>query len=160
LNTFAVYEDLPPTPDVDSMDKGGTFVSTDAFGKVYVRRRLLGQVLVETDGSAKFRVPGGVPIVLALPETKLSRERNLPRTQREAMSFSPGEYVHQSFRSSLFGGLCGQCHGSISGRPVDAALQPDFITQASNTVSRFQPPFDLNQPPAARGPISGPPSKP
>lgn len=160
IPSLTVYEDMPPTLDVDTMDKGGSFVATDAFGRVYVRRRLLGAAAVESDGSTKLRVPGGVPIVLELPPSKLSRERNLPRVQREAMSFSPGEYVHQSFRAELFGGLCGQCHGSISGRAVDAALQPDFVTQASSTLSRFKPPFLLDQPPAARGAISGPPASP
>jgi hypothetical protein len=160
VKTFNVHEDLPPTLDVDSMDKGGSFVATDAFGRVYVRRRLLGAAVVERDGSAKFSVPGGVPIVIELPVTKLSAERNLPRFQRESMSFSPGEYVHQSFKENLFGGLCGQCHGAISGRAVDSALQPDFVTQASDTVSRFGPPYNLDKAPNARGAITGPPATP
>jgi hypothetical protein len=157
IRSLDVYEDLPPTPDVASFQQGGSFVANDGFGSVYVRRRLLGTVPVEADGSAKLTVPGGVPIVLGLPETALSQARGLPRVQREAIVFSPGEYVHQSFRASLFGSLCGSCHGSISGRPVDAALQPDFVTQASSTLSRFKPPYDMNTPPAARGPVIGPP---
>lgn len=157
LKTVTVHEDLPPTPDVDSMAKGGAFVASDAFGQVYVRRRALGTAAVETDGSVKFSIPGGVPIVLELPVTKLSQERNLPRFQREAMSFSPGEYVHQSFKADLFGALCGQCHGAITGRAIDSALQPDFVTQASNTLSRFKAPFVMNKPPAERGPVTGPP---
>ena len=68
---------------------------SDPFGKVYVRRRLLGSVPIETDGSAKFTIPGGVPIVLRLPDTKLSKEKNLPRVQREQFVFYPGEYSHQ-----------------------------------------------------------------
>jgi hypothetical protein len=124
---------------------------------VIVRRRHLGDVPLEADGSVKVRIPGGIPVLLGLPETKLSRERGLPRIQREAMSFAPGEYVHQSFRASLFGGLCGSCHGAISGKAVDAALQPDFVTQASSTMSRSKAAIDLAAPPAARGPITGPP---
>ena len=160
ISTFNVYEDMPPPLEVDSMDKGGSFVANDAFGQVYVRRRLLGTAAVEADGSTKLSVPGGVPIVLELPPTKLSQEKGLPRVQREAMSFSPGEYAHQSFRANLFDGLCGSCHGSISGRPIDAALQPDFVTQASSTLSRFKGSFDMNKPPAARGAITGPPVTP
>ncbi|HVJ92171.1 MAG TPA: hypothetical protein VM580_20365, partial [Labilithrix sp.] len=160
VQTVTVYEDLPPPPEVDSMDKGGSFVASDAVGRVYVRRRMLGVASLEADGSTKFRIPGGVPIVLELPETKLSRELGLPRVQREAMSFSPGEYSHQSFRQELFGAVCGQCHGSISGRAVDTALQPDFVTQASNTLSRSAAPFDMNKPPSERGPISGPSATP
>ncbi len=159
IQSFSIYEDLPPTLDVDVIGKAGAFAYTDGFGTAYARRRLLGSVPLAADGSAKFTVPGGLPIVLGLPETKLSRERGLPRMQREAMVFSPGEYVHQSFRAELFGALCGQCHGSISGRPVDTALQPDFVTQASSTLSRFTPPFDVNKAPAARGPV-GPASRP
>jgi hypothetical protein len=151
IKSVTVLEDLPPVDPIDP-----SFVAKDAFGSVYVRRRPLGIVGVEDDGSAKFRIPGGVPIVLQLPDTTLSKQRSLPRIQREEMDFSPGEYVHQGFRTELFGALCGQCHGAVSGRPVDTALDPDFVTQASVTTSRFKTPFEMNKPPDQRGPISGP----
>lgn len=160
LDSVSIFEDLPPPLEVDAMDKGGAFVASDAFGQVYVRRRLLGAAPIERDGSTKFRLPGGVPIVLALPETELSRERGLPRYQRESMVFAPGEYAHQSFREPLFGALCGTCHGSVSGRAIDSALEPDFVTQASETIARSAPPVDLNKPPSERGPIEGPPPSP
>ncbi len=160
IRTINVYEDLPPTPDVTSLDNLGSFGANDAFGRVYVRRRLLGTVPLEEDGSAKFAIPGGLPIVLELPETKLQQERGLPRFQRESMVFAPGEYVHQSFKQQFFGALCGSCHGSVSGRAVDAALQPDFITQASATKARFTPAFPLTKPPNERGAAQGPPPGP
>jgi hypothetical protein len=160
LASVFIYEDMPPPLEVDSFDKGGANVATDAFGKVYVKRRLLGGVPFETDGSAKFTIPGGLPILMKLPDTKLSREKGLPRYQREAMEFAPGEYAHQSFKEEFFGSLCGQCHGSITGRGIDAALQPDFVTQASATISRDKPPFGLNKAPADRGAIEGPPASP
>ena len=160
MSTFSIYEDMPPPLDVDTFDKGGTNVVNDAFGRVYVRRRSLGPVALETDGSTRFAVPGGLPIVLKLPDTKLSRERNLPRFQREAMVFSPGESSHQSFRAEFFDSLCGQCHGSLSGRAVDVALKPDFVTQASATLSRGKAPFTLNKKPSDRGAIEGPPPTP
>lgn len=158
LTEVFVYEDMPPPADVDSFAKGGSNVVSDPFGQVYVRRRLLGAIPLEQDGSTKFQLPGGLPIVLKLPDTKLSRERNLPRTQREQMVFAPGEYAHQSFKAEFFDGLCGQCHGSISGRAVDTGLKPDFVTQASSTIARDKPPFIMNKPPAERGPIEGPPT--
>jgi hypothetical protein len=160
LASIFIYEDMPPPIDVDSFDKGGANVATDAFGKVYVKRRLLGGVPLESDGSTKFTIPGGLPIVLKLPDTKVSRERALPRFQRESMEFAPGEYSHQSFKAEFFGSLCGQCHGAITGRAVDAALKPDFVTQASSTISRDKPPFGLNKPPAERGAPEGPPATP
>ncbi|CAN5925632.1 hypothetical protein BH11MYX4_BH11MYX4_32050 [soil metagenome] len=160
MSSFTVYEDMPPPLEIDSFEKGGTNVVTDAFGRVYVRRRSLGPVGLETDGSTRFAVPGGLPIVLKLPDTKLSRERNLPRVQRESMVFAPGEFAHQSFRAEFFDALCGQCHGSLSGRQVDVGLKPDFVTQASATLSRGKAPFTLNKPPGERGAIEGPPAAP
>ena len=148
---FEIAEDLPPTLDVDSIAKAGEFAYTDAFGTAYARRRALGSVPVNGDGSARFTIPGGVPIVLRLPPTEESKKRGLPRTQREAMSFSPGEVVHQSFKRELFDAICAHCHGSISGKPLDIALAPDFVTQASQTVARDFVPTNLDKTPAERG---------
>ncbi|MBX3185690.1 MAG: hypothetical protein KF819_01695 [Labilithrix sp.] len=160
LRDITIYEDMPPPLEVDSFEKGGANVVTDAFGRVYVRRRVLGGVPIEPDGSTKFNLPGGLPIVIKLPDTPLSRERNLPRFQRESMMFAPGEYVHQSFKAEFFDALCGQCHGSISGKAIDTALNPDFVTRASATISRDKPPFVMAKPPNERGPIEGPPPGP
>ncbi len=160
LSTLTVYEDMPPPGDVDSFDRGGANVVSDPFGKVYVRRRLLGSVPLESDGSVKLTIPGGLPIVLELGDTKVSREKNLPRVQREAIVFTPGEDVHQGFRREFFDGICAACHGAISGRPLDAALNPDFVTQASATIARGKGSFDMNKPPQGRGAITGPPTKP
>jgi hypothetical protein len=152
IRSITLYEDLPPPREVDSYERGGSNVVSDAFGRVYVRRRSLGTVPLESDGSTKFKVPGGVPFVIKLPDTKLSREKNLPRIQREQMVFVPGEYAHQSFKAEFFDGLCGACHGSISGKPVDAALKVDFVTKASATEARGKAPYTLS-----RGEIEGPP---
>lgn len=153
IGSFTVSEDLPPTPEVDSIDEAGGFAYTDAFGTAYARRREIGKVPVLGDGSARFTVPGGVPLVLTLPDTEESRKGGFPRTQREAIVFSPGEVVHQSFRRDLFGAVCGACHGPISGKPIDAALVPDFVTQASRTVSRDIAPTNLDKPPGERGAV-------
>jgi hypothetical protein len=160
LKSFDVYEDLPPTPDVTAFGACGTSTACDDFGKVYVRRRLLGTVPVQPDGSAHFRVPGGLPLVLRLAEDSESQKLNLPRWQREEMTFVPGEVVNQSFRADFFNNLCGGCHGSISGRPLDAALKPDFLTQASQVAAATLGPSDLSAPPSRRGSFIGPPSTP
>jgi hypothetical protein len=158
IKEFTVSEDLPPTPDVDAIGKAGGFAYTDAYGTAYARRRLLGKVPVNGDGSARFQLPGGLPIVLTLPDTDESRKRGLPRTQREAMVFSPGEVVHQSFKRELFGALCANCHGSVSGKPIDVALVPDFVTQASRTIGRDAQPTNLDLPPNQRGAIGPAPT--
>jgi hypothetical protein len=158
--SFQVYEDLPPTPEVTTFEAGGANVVSDAFGKVYVRRRLLGEAPLAKDGSAHVAIPGGVPIVLKLPDTTLSLEKKLPRIQREAMMFYPGEYSHQSFQPKFFNSLCGQCHSAISGRQIDVAVQPDMLTQASRVEAKDAPAINVNLPPNQRGKIEGPPTGP
>jgi hypothetical protein len=161
LRSFDVYEDLPPdVTSVTSFAAGGANTATDAYGKVYVRRRLRGTVPVQSDGSAHFVIPGGLPMVLHLADTKESQALKLPRWQREEMTFVPGEQTHQGFPSAFFNNLCGTCHDSISGKPVDAALNPDFLTQASAVVAAGVPATDLTGAGSRRGMVIGPPFSP
>jgi hypothetical protein len=158
LKGFSIYEELPP--DVASFPACGGNTVCDAYGKVYVRRRLLGQVPILADGSAHFRVPGGLPMILQLGTDYESTTLKLPRWQREAMTFLPGEMAHQAFPGAFFNNLCAGCHGSLSGRPTDAALGPDFLTQASNVAAVTIPATDLSGGPSGRGPVLAPPFTP
>ena len=162
LDKLDVYEDLPPPLTMTSFASGDPNVASDGFGfgPVFVKRRLLGTTPVSSDGSTRFQIPGGVPVVFHLPDTKISRDKKLPRWQRESVTFAPGEYANQSFKREFFSGLCGQCHGSVSGRPLDIAVQPDILTQASNTASRGNVPLNLNKAPSDRGQPIGPPAAP
>jgi hypothetical protein len=160
LTSFQLYEDLPPPLDATTFAEGGSNVAQDEFGQVYVRRRLLGTVPIARDGSAHVAIPGGLPVLFRLPDTKASRAQSLPRFQRESSSFAPGEYAHQSFQKSFFNGLCGQCHGAISGRATDVAVQPDILTQASRVIARDAVPINLNVAPNLRGTIEGPSATP
>jgi hypothetical protein len=161
LKSFDVYEDLPP--DVTTMPACPTAgnLFCDSFGSVYVRRRVVGTVPLLSDGSAHFAIPGGLPMVLHLPDDSESQQMNLPRWQREEMTFVPGEQVHQSFPSQFFNNLCAGCHQSIPGQAVDFALGPDFLTQASTVVAAVnEAAVDLTGPPSGRGQIMGPPANP
>lgn len=156
LQSFDVYEVLPPPTTMTDFSQGGANVVKDAFGQVYVARRLLGQVPILGDNSAHFQVPGGVPFSFGLPDTDESLKNKWPRMQREAFVFEPGEYAHQSFPRQFFNNLCGNCHGSVSGRPLDISVQPDILTQASQVQARTSAPTNLNLPPNQRGPVLGP----
>lgn len=156
INRVDVYEDLPPPLDVASFEAGGGHVVSDEYGRVYVKRRLLGSTPLLADQSLHVRLPGGVPIVLKLGDTELSQQRQWPRLQREQMVFYPGEYAHQSFRKDFFNGLCGGCHGAISGKAIETAVRPDMLTQASRVLARDAAPVDLNLPPSRRGAPEGP----
>ena len=155
FDAFEVWEELPPPLDLTSADAVGGNVGKDEYGTFYYRRRLVGRVPLAGDGSAKFRLPGGLPILLKLPDTPESGGK-LPRAQRETLFFSPGEYSHQSFRREFFNGLCGACHGAVSGKPLDLALRPEILTQASTTLSKDAPATDINVGPAQRGTVEGP----
>jgi len=76
------------------------------------------------------------------------------------MTFVPGEYAHQSFRGEFFNNLCGNCHGAVSGKPFDVALNPDFLTQASSVAATTTAPTDLSEGPGQRGSITSPPFTP
>jgi hypothetical protein len=154
LTSLEVYEDLPPAPGATDLS---AYTASDDLGSLYVRRRLLGSVPILGDGSARMVLPGGVPIVLR-GSFELGGAPAAPRFQREEMQFYPGEYAHQSFPARFFDGLCGGCHGSVSGLEVDLALQPDILTQASRVEARkpthMATSFDV--PPAQRGAEVGP----
>jgi hypothetical protein len=150
LTQLEVYEDVPPNGnDV------GTYTANDAYGSVFAHRRLLGAVGVLGDGSARMVVPGGLPIVLR-GAFVVGGASGAPYFQREEMQFYPGEYSHQGFQQSFFNGLCAGCHGSVSGREVDIALQPDILTQASRVQARDATASVMGAQPGARGPDVGP----
>ena len=148
-----VWENLPPEDGVHSYDDGGEFVDSDAFGQYYLRRRRLGVPQVHDDGSARILINGGSPITLAVT-TELATDMS-PRLhfQREAMQFYPGEYAHQSFRREFFNGLCGGCHGSVSGLESNIAINPDILTRASDVVAQERNATDLRE----GGQVQGPP---
>jgi hypothetical protein len=161
LGSVDFYEDMPPTSDVTSLSSSSADITKDAYGSVYVRRRLLGSNTLLTDGSTHVKLPGGVPIVLHLPDTALSKMGSFPRWQREEIEFSPGETLNQSFPRTFFSNVCGQCHGSVSGQQVDVAVQPDILTQASVVAARGAPTAALGLTPGSRtSTFVGPPATP
>ncbi|RYZ10041.1 MAG: hypothetical protein EOO73_00205 [Myxococcales bacterium] len=149
----AVWESLPPQDGKTFAELDSRFVTTDAFGQLYSRRQLLGVPDVFADGSAVMRLRGGSPIQLELMTQLAGDTEPSAHLQREEMQFYPGEVVRQGFRRELFDGLCGGCHGSVSGMENDVAVNPDILTQASDVVARGKRPTDLSQ---ASGEDTGP----
>jgi hypothetical protein len=152
LGGVEFWEHLPPAAGVVSFDTGGPFVTEDAFGRLYVRRRSLGSITPAEDGSAKVRLPGGVPFNLALQVQLEGDAAATLHHQRESNQFYPGESARQSFPRALFDGVCANCHGSVSGLENDIATNPDILTRASIVMARDQSPTELEE----RGPVAGP----
>ncbi|HYQ14163.1 MAG TPA: hypothetical protein VEQ58_00340, partial [Polyangiaceae bacterium] len=149
----AVWESLPPSGAKSFADADPSFVTSDAFGQVYTRRRLLGAPTVYGDDSAALRIRGGAPIQLEVLAKLAGEPEPLPHLQREEMQFYPGEVVRQSFRRDLFDGMCAGCHGSVSGKENEIAVNPDILTQASDVIARRKTPTDLTQ---SNGKVVGP----
>jgi WD40-like Beta Propeller Repeat len=147
-----VWEDMPPPQGVTSYAQGGSYVTKDQYGQLYVRRRLLGKMHVYDDGSARVQIPGGMPIVLSFNIKLAGDSGPALHYQREEMQFYPGESVRQSFPRKLFDGECGLCHGSVSGLESHVALNPDILTQASNVAARTAAPTLLMTPGSDKGP--------
>ena len=141
-----VWESLPPEAGVKSFAEGGSFVIDDDYGSVYVRRAPLGSVSPYGDGSAKLLLRGGVPVVLATRIALSGDGEPVRHFQREEMQFYPGENTHQSFRPTLFNGLCAGCHGSVKGPELHAVVNPDILTSASDVeaLEPGQPAADLS----------------
>lgn len=146
LALLGVYESLPPAGATSFADADPAFVTADDFGPVYVRRRLLGIPEVYEDGSAAMRIQGGMPITLRVTAQLAGDAGPTAHFQREEMQFYPGEQVRQGFRKDLFNGLCGGCHGSLSGMENEVAVNPDILTQASDVAALGKAPTDLSAP--------------
>ena len=151
---LGIVESMPPPSDLTSFDTADpTFVATDDYGKVWVKRRRLGVVPTQADGSVGIHLPGGIPILLELYAN--AADKTPFATQREEMEFLPGERSRIGFRAEFFDSQCGGCHGSLSGREVDVHVKPDVLTAASR-VQAFAKESDLFLPGPARGTPFGP----
>jgi hypothetical protein len=148
-----VWESLPPVGITSFAQADPSFVTSDDYGQVYVRRRLLGMPDVYEDGSAAMRVRGGVPVVLQVMAALADDAAPTAHFQREEMQFYPGEVVRQGFRRDFFDGMCGGCHGSVSGKENEIAVNPDILTQASDVTAIRKSPSDLT---SAKGDDTGP----
>jgi hypothetical protein len=144
IDGFDVFEAMPPpagTTDFNMPD--------DGFGPRWEQLEDRGSVGLRADGSAKFRIAGGMPMLLrpTAGGSPLMFGPDDPFTgeviQREQMQFYPGERSNQSFQRRFFNGLCGGCHGSITGRELDIAVDIDILTAASASMARDDGAADL-----------------
>jgi WD40-like Beta Propeller Repeat len=153
---LSLWEDFPPDSNVKSFDAADpSLVFSDDYGKVYVRRGLLGSPPLYGDSSASVSIRGGMPLVLRARVTLATDGAPTDHFQREEMQFYPGEVVHQGFRRTLFNGLCAGCHGSLTGYETDISPNPDILTQASRVEAKDHSLTDLTLvPTGTSGPVA------
>jgi hypothetical protein len=113
-----VYQDLPPPSPMPGM--------------VFSQRNLLGSASFESDHSLKVRVPAQMPLILEF----IDGTGKALFTMTEEHQVSAGEYITPGPPRQLFNGICGGCHGSLSGEELDVAVTADALTGASVSVSR------------------------
>ena len=120
-----VLENLPPPPGVTSAAE----VASDLHGdeRVYVKRRLIGESRLFSDGSLRFRVPASTPLILEL----LDDAGNVIDRQREEEQLGPGETQPRMIQPSEFNGICGGCHNAIDGSELGVIVGADILTAAS-----------------------------
>jgi hypothetical protein len=95
-------------------------------------------------------MPGGLPISFAMTDrdgVPLPMMEGAPfegmAVQREHEQYYPGERIKRSIPRRFFNTACGGCHGSITGRELDVAIDVDIVTGASSTEARGAEPHDL-----------------
>lgn len=119
-----IYEERPPpAPNPPGLQGSQS---------VYVDRVSLGSVPLASDHSVKVYVPARKPLILEL----VDGDGKPVLTMREEHQVSPGEYITPGVPRRLFNGVCGGCHGSISGDELDVAVTVDALTGASVSRSR------------------------
>jgi WD40-like Beta Propeller Repeat len=125
---LVVYEDQAPS-DVASGMAGQT-----GSQMVYQNRKELGRAPLATDGSVHVRLPALTPLILELQDGSGAKLF----TMTEEDQLGPGERISRGVPQAFFNSVCGGCHGSVSGRELDIAIDQDALTGASVSLSRDQ----------------------
>jgi hypothetical protein len=128
--------------DLDTMTEGDTLVvyradapPANASGNdTFQNWTEVGRVKLEDDGSAFVEVPAGVPVIIGLNDGGKEVFR-----MSEEHQFGPGEMTSLGIADNFFDGVCGGCHGSISGRELEVVVDQDALTGASISEARPEP---------------------
>ena len=123
---LVVYEDQGPT-DVASGMAGQT-----GSQMVYQNRKMLGAAPLASDGSTRVRLPSLTPLILELQDGSGKKLF----TMSEEDQLGPGERISRGVPQQFFNSVCAGCHGSVSGKELDIAIDPDALTGASVSLSR------------------------
>ncbi len=122
-----LYEDQAPPADLAAAMAGRT-----GSQMVFQNRKMLGAVDLASDGSAQLRLPSLTPLILELQD---GSGKSLFMMSEEDQ-LGPGEYISRGVPQTFFNSVCAGCHGSVGGRELDIAIDPDALTGASVSLSR------------------------
>jgi hypothetical protein len=141
-----VFVAEPPPASAQSFADVSANVVSDSFGSFYEQLRSLGRASLAADGSVRLRVPSGTALRLSVLDGggkaltfPAGAAFTGPLLQREEMQFYPGERSNPALPRQLFNGLCGGCHGSITGRELEVVVDIDVLGSASRTLAGDDP---------------------
>lgn len=123
----AIYEDQAPPSDPAAAMAGQT-----GSQMVYQNRKLLGTAPLASDGSVHLRLPSLTPLIVELQDG--SGKPVFTMTEEDQLG--PGEHISRGVPQQFFNSVCGGCHGSVSGKELEVAINPDALTGASISLSR------------------------
>jgi mono/diheme cytochrome c family protein len=106
---------------------------------VFSQRTVLGHVPLRPDKSIKVNLPANKPVILEL----IDGNGAPVFTMTEEHQVTAGEYTTPGAPRGLFNGICGGCHGSITGAELDVSVTADALTGASVSMSRDADPLFL-----------------
>ncbi|MDP6929278.1 MAG: hypothetical protein QF412_06210, partial [Planctomycetota bacterium] len=93
------------------------------------RRVMIGEALLETDGSFAMQVPSGMSFDLQ----SLNGLGMALRSPNRWLYCHPGEKHGLSIPRPLYAQTCSGCHGGLTGKSEDTLRRPDAISSASRT---------------------------
>jgi hypothetical protein len=123
---LVVYEDQGPTDAATGM------AGRTGSQMVYQNRKELGRAPLASDGSVHLRLPSLTPLILEVQDGSGAKLF----TMSEEDQLGPGERISRGVPQKFFNSVCGGCHGSVSGKELDIAIDPDALTGASVSISR------------------------
>jgi hypothetical protein len=129
----AVYEDRAPA----SAAAGAS--GRTGSEMVFQDRHLLGTAPLQDDGSVKLRLPSLTPLIIELQDSGGAALF----TMSEEDQLGAGETISRGVPQAFFNSVCGGCHGSVSGRELEIALDPDALTGASASLSHDADPQSI-----------------
>ncbi len=126
-------EPVPPEQTHDDV-KGATAVSLGSHGPA----RVLAEIELAADGTFQAEIPAGV----AFRIQALNADRMAVGTMHNRwFDLHPGQTLPQGISGtnpSHYASRCGACHGGLDGNPESVFIEPDVMTTASLTLSRYE----------------------
>lgn len=131
----AVPGERIPVPSDETRD--GHAGATSASLSVHPAARILAELPLAPDGTFAADVPAGVPFRL---QTLDARGLAVGAMHNRWYDLSPGQVIKQGVghgNPRFYGAQCAGCHGALDGEPAGAFIEPDVMTTATVTLSRF-----------------------